>query len=449
MCCCNFILKNLQLSLKEIAIQEIKLILIIKDPNFQWKYIMLWRKFIVEYKIKQFEVKQNQQKILGLVKGQISNQYIDLIYKFYLHKEFWLALEQTFNGMLNQRIFRNNFIKLAKCLQQIQMVSVMMNKLIKQVSFKIYKNTTQGRIKTFIKVSFRIVFKLLLELNIKQIIQFKAAQNCLNYLRKEIIYQISYLIINLIMIKFRYHLSNVLAFQRCESFLFQNYSKYSFSNVEKENKNEKQQTDLEKQNMSKKQGYVAKMREEIITNAIVASLKEKGKLKAKEEYRAAILFEEILNREVDIKLYDTKGRAFIISSLWNFFWVVFASLGLYTIFRDDQWYKKKMEIFKVAITTGFILTRFIKQRQFYKYQVEKVVYNTKSKQFTITKRNIIGIKQDQVLQKDHILYTSDKDLNFKKINYININTLECYGIGFDYAWLKKDLFSHLIQQNIS
>ncbi|CAD8149629.1 unnamed protein product [Paramecium octaurelia] len=253
------------------------------------------------------------------------------------------------------------------------------------------------------------------------------------------------------MIKFRYNLSNVLAFSRCQPFQFINQSKFGFSNEEKEKGEfaEKEQTNLEKQKTSKKQGYVAKMREEVITNAIVASLKEKSKMKAKEEYRAAILFEEILNREVDINLYDTKGRAYIISTLWNIFWVTFAGLGLYTVFRDEQWYKKNMEIFKVAITTGFIFTRIIKQRQFYKYQVEKVIYNTKSKQFTITKRNIVGIKKDQVVQKDHILYTSDKDLNFKKINYININTLECYGIGFDYAWLKKDLFSHLIQQNIS
>lgn len=77
---------------------------------------------------------------------------------------------------------------------------------------------------------------------------------------------------------------------------------------------------------------MAKMREEYIKNAIVASLNEKSKLKAKEEYRAAILFEEVLNREIDITLYDTKGRAYFAHTFWNIFGILFASAGLYIIF---------------------------------------------------------------------------------------------------------------------
>ncbi|CAD8066019.1 unnamed protein product [Paramecium sonneborni] len=66
------------------------------------------------------EYKMQQLEILGLVKGQLSNQYIDLICKLYLHEEFWFALQQTFNEMLKQRIFNSNFSKLAKCLYIIK-----------------------------------------------------------------------------------------------------------------------------------------------------------------------------------------------------------------------------------------------------------------------------------------------------------------------------------------
>lgn len=103
-----------------------------------------------------------------------------------------------------------------------------------------------------------------------------------------------------------------------------------------------------------------KFREDYITNAIAVSLNQKSKVKAKEEYRAAILFEEVLNREIDINLYDTKGRAYYFHTFGNMFWVLFAGLGLYTVFWDEYWYKKKMEVFKVVITTCFIFTRFIK-----------------------------------------------------------------------------------------
>ncbi|CAD8149627.1 unnamed protein product [Paramecium octaurelia] len=67
----------------------------------------------LEYKLQQLE-------ILGLVKGQLSNQYIDQICKLYHHKEFLFALEQTYYEMLKQRIFNSNFQKIAKCLYIIQ-----------------------------------------------------------------------------------------------------------------------------------------------------------------------------------------------------------------------------------------------------------------------------------------------------------------------------------------
>ncbi|CAK64290.1 unnamed protein product (macronuclear) [Paramecium tetraurelia] len=66
------------------------------------------------------EYKFQQLEILGLVKGQLSNQYIDQICKLYHHKEFLFALEQTYNEMLKQRIFNSNFQKIAKCLYIIQ-----------------------------------------------------------------------------------------------------------------------------------------------------------------------------------------------------------------------------------------------------------------------------------------------------------------------------------------
>lgn len=95
-------------------------------------------------------------------------------------------------------------------------------------------------------------------------------------------------------------------------------------------------------------------------------------------------------------------------------------------------------------TSGFVLMLLSKYRKFYRYQVESVIYNTKSKEFTLAKRNAFWVKREQKLPKDKLLYTSDQQLNSIRINYLNIDTLECYGIGFDMGWKNKELFSHLL-----
>ena len=47
-----------------------------------------------------------------------------------------------------------------------------------------------------------------------------------------------------------------------------------------------------------------------------------------------------------------------------------------------------------------------------------------------------------------VLYTENAALNKRGTNYINIDNLKEYGIIYDFAWKKEDLFSHLISQRI-
>jgi hypothetical protein len=49
------------------------------------------------------------------------------------------------------------------------------------------------------------------------------------------------------------------------------------------------------------------------------------------------------------------------------------------------------------------------------------------------------------MPKDKLLFTSDKYLNSRHVNYINIDTMKGYQIGYQYAWKNKELFSHLLQ----
>ena len=77
--------------------------------------------------------------------------------------------------------------------------------------------------------------------------------------------------------------------------------------------------------------------------------------------------------------------------------------------------------------------------------MERVIYSTATKKLTLVKRNFFGLKYKEEIAKDKLLFTSDRYLNAKNINYINIDTMEGYQIGYVYAWKNKELFTHLLQ----
>lgn len=100
-------------------------------------------------------------------------------------------------------------------------------------------------------------------------------------------------------------------------------------------------------------------------NAIVAGIKNK-ETKPKEEYRAAILFEEILNREIDINLYNTYGRPHLVKTLLYISGALLCFYGLHETMNKERWYKKTFDVFKVGVTVSFLFVLMKKYRDLYR-----------------------------------------------------------------------------------
>lgn len=168
--------------------------------------------------------------------------------------------------------------------------------------------------------------------------------------------------------------------------------------------------------------------------------------KSAKELRDAILFEELLRKEVDIVLYDCKGTLFAIRYFGNLFLIIFALCFGYYIYQDEV---RPQKWPYYTICGLFIFGRLARYRKFQKFFVEKVVYNTNDKTLTITKRKTFtGRRYDKVIDKRWLLYTEDPYLNKKNVNYINMRTLEQYCIGYKYGWVNQALFAHIIAQRI-
>jgi hypothetical protein len=167
-------------------------------------------------------------------------------------------------------------------------------------------------------------------------------------------------------------------------------------------------------------------------------------------FRDAILFEELLSKELDIPLYDTTSAVFLRNILLNLFIVGAASWVLYLVLTKHEKYDKKpfMKWSMIVVCVATYIMRLKHYRDFQKTHVERIVYNTVSQQFTFTRRRVIGVKYMEVLHKNELLYATDPILHKRRINYINMVNLNTYCIGYKNAWLNQALFSHLIAQNI-
>lgn len=66
----------------------------------------------------------------------------------------------------------------------------------------------------------------------------------------------------------------------------------------------------------------------------------------------------------------------------------------------------------------------------------------------MVKRGFFGGRYNQEVSRFKIVYTENQFLNKKGTNYFNIDNQDQYSIPFKDAWIKQDLFSHLIAQRI-
>lgn len=96
----------------------------------------------------------------------------------------------------------------------------------------------------------------------------------------------------------------------------------------------------------------------------------------------------------------------------------------------------------------FVALRLRIVRSLQKHHIERIIYHTNEKKFTLVTKNFFGKERTTKIHKNNLMYTSDPDLNAKKINYINLENLDLYRIGYVYAWKEKSLFAYLIGQNI-
>lgn len=147
--------------------------------------------------------------------------------------------------------------------------------------------------------------------------------------------------------------------------------------------------------------------------------------KSKKEYRDAILFEEILRNEKIIPLYDCVGKVFRHELMKNIVYILFGAGAFYYFFSDPTT-KPKRKSFNCGISLAFVATRLLFYRRFQKSFVDKVVYDTTTKLVTLTKRSLFGSNFEQTVNPGMLLFTNDKALNKRNINYINMENLDTY-----------------------
>ncbi|KAL4470487.1 hypothetical protein ABPG74_012098 [Tetrahymena malaccensis] len=220
---------------------------------------------------------------------------------------------------------------------------------------------------------------------------------------------------------------------------------YCFSQNNKENEPQQNQDQAQ---ANKNLSYVDELKQKTKNQLIQIKMQQIAESqKTKKEYRDAVLFEEILNTQKVIPLYDCFGKVFRHELIKNFIFVL-SGFGILYYFYNDPDSKPKKKTFLCALTLSFIATRVLTYRRLQKSFVDKIVYDTTTQMITLTKRTFYGKRFDQELNPALLLFTNDKALNMRNINYINMETLETYQIGYDYAWKNKALFSHILEQRI-
>jgi hypothetical protein len=146
-----------------------------------------------------------------------------------------------------------------------------------------------------------------------------------------------------------------------------------------------------------------------------------------------------------------------MKNLFNIFYFALTVWFFYSLGEKDPKNKvlferttagKIIKNFLYAIAFWFILTGFWRYLKFQRRFVQKIVYDTKTENFLLTKRGFFGSKYEKEISRFKIVYTENEFLNKKGTNYFNLTTKEQYSIPYKEYWIKQDLFSHLIAQRI-
>lgn len=181
---------------------------------------------------------------------------------------------------------------------------------------------------------------------------------------------------------------------------------------------------------------------------MVLDLKKKTDDRNTKKFRDAILFEEILSSNKDLLLYDCQGFIFKRELLLVLAITLFFSSTLCLVLYYDV-YKSQIKNLTNEFCTSMIILIMIKRYRFFqKNYVDKIIYHSMEKKFSLHKKGFFGKDYSIKVHKNNLLHTTDIHLNAKGINYINIENMEVYKIGYNYAWLEKEFFAHLIGQKI-
>ena len=185
-----------------------------------------------------------------------------------------------------------------------------------------------------------------------------------------------------------------------------------------------------------------------VRNQLVLQKKESHeKEKSTKALRDSILFEEVLTKNVDLCLYDCLGYAYRRFCLKNLAWMSILAFVVLLISLSDN-VKKKNKNKTLILGSLWLGLGLFFMRRFQKNHVERIIYHTNEKKFTLVKKTFFGGEKNVVVHKNNLMYTQDESLNRKNVNYINVENLETYKIGFVYAWKEKELFAYLIGQNV-
>lgn len=164
------------------------------------------------------------------------------------------------------------------------------------------------------------------------------------------------------------------------------------------------------------------------------------------ELAEEIRFGELLRSDLQILIFDfPRDDAVWLYALAGLVTLTAASLSLVPL--PDVELETALFLRAVSGLVAALALGFYKKR--YTSTVFRMMYCTRSREFTIWRlRSLIPVLRAEKIHKDSLLYTADTELNRRRINLINVNTLEGYFADPHQVWLRADLFSHLIKQNM-
>lgn len=180
---------------------------------------------------------------------------------------------------------------------------------------------------------------------------------------------------------------------------------------------------------------------------IVLKKEAEQKYNDTKKLRDTILFEEILAKNIDIVLYDCLGYVYRKAVLKDFIPALILTILSIWIYWGDKEKKLNRNILRVPLSLTYMLILW-RWRIVRKLHIEKIVYHTDEKKFSLYQKSFFGKSFSIKIHKNNLLFTNDPMLNKKGINFINMENLALYKIGYVYAWKEKALFAYLIGQNI-